>query len=125
MFNPKQSHELALKRLVCYLKHTNYCGLVLNPNYDVCKVDIYPYTNFAGMYGHYKPTYPECVKSCTRFILMFEDCPVLWLSKLQTDTDISTLETEIKAMAHFCRVFFKLLTLQLHLVRQLFCLWVI
>ncbi len=32
MFCPKQSHELALKRIGQYLKATRDCGLVLNPS---------------------------------------------------------------------------------------------
>ena len=39
MFSPKQSRELALNRLVHYLRQKNDHGLVLNPNYDVCKVN--------------------------------------------------------------------------------------
>ena len=34
---------------------------------------------------------------------MFSDCPVLWVSKLQTETALSTMEAEINALAHCCR----------------------
>ena len=52
MFSPKHSHKLALKRLACYLNQTKDCGLVLEPNSDVCKLEAYPDANFDGMYGN-------------------------------------------------------------------------
>ena len=76
-FSPKLSHNFVLKRLVCYLKQTKNRGLVLDPNSDACKVESYLDANFSGMYGHEKPTNTACVKSCTGFIIMFADFPVL------------------------------------------------
>ena len=64
----------------------------MNPNSNLCKVDVYPDANFYGMYGHDKPTDPARFKSLTGFIVTFADCPFLWVSKLQTDTDISNME---------------------------------
>ncbi len=65
MFCPKHLHELALKRIGCYLKQTSDCRLVMNPSSDVCNIDAYPDANFAGMYGHENHTDPACAKSCT------------------------------------------------------------
>ena len=48
MFIPKFSHELALNRLVCYLKQMKDHGLLLYPNSGVYKVDAYPCANFLG-----------------------------------------------------------------------------
>jgi hypothetical protein len=31
------------------------------------------------------------------------ECPVVWVSKLQTETALSTMEAEIIALAHCCR----------------------
>ena len=109
MFCPRRSHELALKRLAQYLKHTQDRGLILNPDSAMCKVDAYPDADFAGTYGHEKPTDPACAKSRSGFIIMFLDCPVLWVSKLQTETALSTMEAEINALAHCCRELFPIL----------------
>ncbi len=49
MFCPKHLHELALKRIRCYLKQTSDRGMVMNPSNNVCKIDAYPDANFAGM----------------------------------------------------------------------------
>ena len=42
MFSPKQYFKLELKRLAHYMKQTKDHGLVLNPNFDMCKVNAYP-----------------------------------------------------------------------------------
>ena len=39
MFCPKHSHEMALKRIRCYLKATRDRGLILNQSSDVFKLD--------------------------------------------------------------------------------------
>ena len=46
IFCPKHSHGIALKRIGRYLKATRDRGLILNPNYDVCKLDCYPNADF-------------------------------------------------------------------------------
>ena len=55
------------------------------------------------MYGHENSTDLACVKSRNRFIIRFSECPVLKVSKLQTDTDLSTTEAEIMVIAHCYR----------------------
>ena len=115
MFCPKRSHEMALKRLARYLKLTADRGLVLNPNSEVCKIDGYPDADFAGLYGVEKHDDPACVKSRTGFIITFADCPVLWVSKLQTETALSTMEAEIIALAHCCRELFPIIDITMSL----------
>ena len=58
MFCPKISHELGLKRLAQYLKHTQGRGLVLGPNSGIFKVEAYPDAQFVGMYGQKNPNNP-------------------------------------------------------------------
>ena len=108
MFCPKRSHELALKRIGRYLKATRDHGLVLNPS-KLLKVDCYPDADFAGLYGHENPSDPSCVKSRTGFVITVANCPVLWQSKLQTETALSTMEAEIVALAHSCRELFPIM----------------
>ena len=83
MFNPRLSHEKALKRSRCYLKATRDRGFVLEPT-KKWKVDAYPAAGFAGLYDYKKPTYPTCTKSRVGFLINISDCPVVWMSKLQT-----------------------------------------
>jgi hypothetical protein len=110
MFNPKKSHQEALKRIGRYLKATRDRGLVINPSSNL-KIDAYPDADFAGMYGYEKHDDPSCVKSRTGFVINVADCPVLWQSKLQTETALSTMEAEIVALAHSCRELFPIMDL--------------
>ena len=64
---------------------------------------MYPDVDFTGMYRHEKPDDPECARSCTDFIIMFADSPVLWSYKPQTEAALSTMEAEIITIAHCCR----------------------
>jgi len=98
MFCPKHSHELALKRIGRYLKNTASRGMVINPTRELC-IDAYPDADFAGMYGHEKPTDPACAKSRSGFVIVFAGVPVMWQSKLQTETALSTMEAEIISLA--------------------------
>ena len=105
MFSPRLSHEKALKRIGRYLKATRDKGMVLKPTGQL-KVDAYPDANFAGLYGYEKPNDPACAKSRTGFLITVSDCPMVWVSKLQTETAMSTMEAEIIALSHCCRELF-------------------
>jgi len=72
--------------------------MTLNPTRELT-IDAYPDADFAGMYGHEKPTDPACAKSCSGFVIVFAGVPVLWKSKLQTETALSTMEAEVIALA--------------------------
>ncbi len=109
MFCPKHLNELAFKCIGCYLKQTSDHGMVMNPSNNVCKIDAYPDADFAGMYGHVDHTDPVCAKSCTGFIITFVECPVFWQSKLQTETDLSTMEAKIIALSACCRELFPII----------------
>lgn len=112
MFAPRRSHELALKRIGRYLKATRNRGLILNPSVEAgLAIDCYPDADFAGLYGHEKPNDPICVKSRTGYVINVAHCPVLWQSKLQTETALSTMEAEVVALAHCCRELFPIMDL--------------
>jgi len=108
MFFPRKIHEIALKRISRYLKATRNKGLILDPCKEL-RIDNYPAANLAGMYGHEVITDPSCVKSCTGFIITVANCPVLWISKLQQETALSTMEAEIIVLAHSCRELFPIM----------------
>jgi hypothetical protein len=105
MFQPRLSHEKALKRIGRYLKATRDKGLIMDPSGQL-KVDAYPDADFAGMYGYESITDPACAKSRTGFVITVSDCPMVWVSKLQTETALSTMEAEVIALAHCCRELF-------------------
>ena len=101
MFCPCHSHQIVLKQIGYYLKATHDKGLILNPC-DELKIDVYPAVDCASLYGHEKTSDPACAKSRAGFVVNIADCPVLWISKLQTETTLSTMEAEIFALFHSC-----------------------
>ncbi len=105
MFTPFLVHEVSIKWIGRYLKATRDKGLILNPPIAL-KIDAYPDADFADLYGHEVITDPACVKSRTGFLITVSDCPIVWVSKLQTGTALSTMEAEIIALAHCCRELF-------------------
>ena len=108
MFAPRLSHEKALKRIGRYLKATRDSGLVMKPTGQL-NVDAYPDADFAGLYGYEKPTDPACTKNRTGLVMTTSGCPLLWISKLQRQTALSTMEAEINALAHCCQELFPIL----------------
>ncbi len=54
------------------------------------------------MYGCEAMYDPVCVKSRTGYVIMVANCPIMWHSKSQSETALSTMEAEIVALAHSC-----------------------
>ena len=44
-----------------------------------------------------------CVKTRTGYVLTLNDCPLVWVSKLQTEIALSTMEAEYIALAQAMR----------------------
>ena len=59
-----------------------------------CYVD----SNFADLWSYEYPQDPTCFRSRTCFLIMIGDCPTVWSSKLQTETALSTMESEFIAL---------------------------
>ena len=63
------------------------------------------------MHGHENASDPICSKSRTGFIINVANCPILWVSKLQTKTALSTMEAEINVLARSCKELFPIIDL--------------
>jgi hypothetical protein len=91
--NPLRSHELAVKRIVCYLKGTKDKGFILRPDNSTtiyCYVD----ADFAGAWTLNTSVDPKSVHSRSGYVITYASCPILWSSKLQTEIALSTTEAE-------------------------------
>ncbi|KAL7532682.1 hypothetical protein ACHAWF_004210 [Thalassiosira exigua] len=91
--NPKLHHEQAINRLGRYLLHTTDRGIIYNPGKSVgleCYID----ADFAGGWLQADADDAENVMSRTSFIIMFVNCPIFWVSKLQTEIALSTADAE-------------------------------
>jgi hypothetical protein len=97
--NPRRSHEKAVKRICRYLKGTRDKGMIITPDKSRLQVDCYCDADFAGLWGAEEPTDPTSVRSRTGFVILFAGCPLMWVSKLQTEIALSSTESEYIAMA--------------------------
>ena len=89
-------------RICRYLQGTKENGLGFNTSKKLvadCYADVY----FAGLWGHGNPQDPICARSRTGFVVTFANCPLLWVSKLQTEIALSTLHSEYVALPHSFR----------------------
>jgi hypothetical protein len=100
--SPRRSHEIALEHLGRYLKFTSDKGLVLRPSGNI-ELDCYVDADFAGLWPHEDKEDPTCVKSRTGFVICVSDCPVIWISKLQHEIALSTMEAEYNALSYAMR----------------------
>jgi hypothetical protein len=96
---PRRSHEQALKRIGRYLVGTKTKGLILTPNAQDLRIDMYVDADFAGLWSYENPDDPASVKSRTGFVILIGGCPVIWTSKLQVETALSTMQAEYVALS--------------------------
>ncbi len=96
--NPKLSHERALKRIVRYLKGTHDKGIILKPD-PIQGIKCYVDADFAGGYCNENRDEPISVYSRSGYVIFYFGCPVLWVSKLQSEISLSTVEAEYVALS--------------------------
>jgi hypothetical protein len=80
------------------LKGTADKGLEFTPNKQM-ELDCYVDADFAGLWNAESDQDPVCVKSRTGYVITLAGCPVTWVSKLQTEIALSTLEAEYIALS--------------------------
>jgi hypothetical protein len=98
----RDSHALAVKRILRYLKVTSDKGIMFKPNKSN-KNDRHVDSDFAGLFGVEDGLKPICAKSRTGYVIKFCDVPILWVSKMQTKIALSTLEAEYIALSQSMR----------------------
>jgi hypothetical protein len=96
-----------LERIGQYLKATGDKSLILHPKIHKGRLDIdcYVDADFAGLWGYEDKQDPSSIKSRTGYVIFIADCPVLWVSRLQTDIATSTMEAEYSALSTAMRDF--------------------
>ena len=87
----KDSHAIAVKRIVRYLIETKDCGLVFKPSLD-WKFDYYVDADFCRLWGSEDPNDPIVAKSRTGYVILLTGCPLLWKSSLQTEISVSMMD---------------------------------
>jgi hypothetical protein len=100
--NPKLSHERAVKRIIRYLKGTKDKGVILTPD-ETKGIQCYVDADFAGGYSSETSEDPVSVFSRTGYVIYYYGCPVTWISKLQAEISLSTVEAEYIALSQAMR----------------------
>jgi hypothetical protein len=100
--NPRRIHELAIRRIVRYLKGTSTKGIILKPS-SLHNLDCFVVADFAGTWTISTSELPSSVKSRTSYVITFASCLVLWFSKLQSEVALSTTEAEYIALSQSTR----------------------
>ena len=99
-FAPKRSHELALIRIGQYLKGTLSQGMMMKPMKTTSfRMDVYVDSDFLGLYGQEPRTDPDNVRSRTGYVILLNECPVIWKSTLQEGISLSTMMAEYYALS--------------------------
>jgi hypothetical protein len=100
--NPRASHAAAIKRILRYLKATKYKGLFMSHD-KILKLDCYVDSDFGGLFAAEDGHNPMCAKSRTGYVLLFSGVPILWVSEMKTQIDLSTMESEYIALSQSMR----------------------
>ena len=96
--DPRESHAIAVKRIVRYLIATRDKGLIFKPSTD-WKLDCHVDADFCGLWGSVDPNDPIVSKSRTGYIITLGGCPLVWKSTLQHETSLSTMMAEYVALS--------------------------
>ena len=116
--NTNASYKTAVERICRYLKCTKDNGLVCNPSKKLV-VYCYADADVLGLWGHENPQYPIFARSRTGFVVTFANCPLLWVSKLQIDIDLSPLHYEYVALSHSGRALLPLKSISKEVIDNL------
>lgn len=106
--NPTLTHEIAVKRIVRYLKQTRDRGMIISPKPNLT-LDLYVDADFAGLWNLSDTDDPSVVRSRTGYVITLGAVPVVWKSKLQTEIALSTCEAEYIAASQAMRELLPLL----------------
>ena len=91
-----------MRQIGQYLAKTKDKGIILDPKQESfeCFVD----ADFAGLWNSDTARQdPITAKSRTGYIIQYAGCPLVWQSKLQTITALSTAEAELVALSSALR----------------------
>jgi hypothetical protein len=99
---PMRAHELAVKRIVRYLKGTCDKGYILRPCQNKT-IDCFVDADFAGAWTLDTSLDPTKVRSCSGYVITYANCPILWSSKLQSEIALSTTEAEYISLSQSLR----------------------
>ena len=97
--SPHKSHDNAIKRLCRYLIATKDKGLTFHTGEFPLQLQCYVDADFCGLHKYEEHYHPVSPKSRTGYVIFLGKSPISWCSKLQTETALSSTESEIVALS--------------------------
>ena len=98
IYTHRVSRAVEVRQILCYLQGTNNKDIKLKP-INSYKLNCYVDANFARLWGMQYYQDPISVKSRTGCVITFLGCPIPWVSILQTQIALSTIEAEYISMS--------------------------
>ena len=75
-YSPKRSHEIGVTHIARYLEGTQTKGIVMTPDKDNIRIDIYADADFAGLYTTENKIDHISINSITGVLLTFGTVPI-------------------------------------------------
>jgi hypothetical protein len=99
---PKQSHAIAMKHVLRYLKATEDVGLFVKKA-EKLSLEVYVDSDFAGLYKVEADSSPVSAKSRMGYVIFLGNFPLIWKSKLIDSICLSTMEAEYSSLSLMLR----------------------
>jgi len=96
--SPKQSHAIAVKMIVRYLKGTRDKGTIVR-KVDSLQLTVFCDADFAGLFRRDPESSLSSAKSRAGYIIKLSGCPLIWKSQLCSTLALSTAESEYYSLS--------------------------
>ena len=108
--DPKLLHKQAVYQIIRYLIRTKKNALVFQPD-NKAGIKYHVDADFLGNWSQFNLENPASVLLRTGFVITYAKCPLVWASKLQTETSLPTTEEKYIALSQSLREIIPLLGL--------------
>ena len=100
--DPKLPRDQAVKIILNYLKGTSKNGIIMNP--DPKKgIECYVDADSVGGWNQEEGRYPSSVLYISVYLIMYSTCPIIWAIWLQTEIELSIIESRYIALSQAMR----------------------
>ena len=101
---PKESHYKAVQYIIRYLHGSKHKGLQLTADPKAEQIDCWVDADFSGNYQREEAQDDaDTSRSRTGYLIRYQGCPIIWISRMQTEIDLSTTEVEYVALSESLR----------------------
>jgi len=116
--SPKQSHAIAVKMIVRYLKGTRDKGTIVRKASSL-NLTVFCDADFAGLFRSDPDASPSSAKSRAGYIVKLSGCPLIWKSQLCSTIALSTAESEYYSLSLAMRALLPIRNLLLEMIANL------